>query len=142
MKSKSGLYDYLDKIGVLQNGTTEDIINAKKAYWKAIRKAWRKKQRLECKSYTVFFNLKEQKVIANVAKLKGVSITKFIKHSALQKVSDGCGADMITIGKVREVFFATYNSVEENKSNGNEKLQLKILNHLLELERSVLNIIQ
>jgi hypothetical protein len=142
MKSKSGLYDYLEKIGVLQNGTTNDIIIAKKTYWKAIRKEWRKKQRLECKSYTIFFNLKEQKAMAKIAKLKSTSITNFIKQSALDKANSGVGVDMITIGKVREVFFATYNSVEGNKSNDNEKLQLKILNHLLELERSVLNIIQ
>jgi hypothetical protein len=140
MKSKSGLYDYLEKIGVLQNGSIDDIINAKKSYWRAIRKAWRKKQRLECKSYTIFFNLKEQKAIAKVAKLKGTSITNFVKHSALHRVGNGGGVDMITIGKVREAFFATYNSMEGNKSN--DKPQVEILNHLLELEKAVLNIIR
>jgi hypothetical protein len=142
MKSKSVVYDYLEKIGVLENGTADDIMVAKKSYWKLIRKEWRIKQRKECKSYTVFFNLKEQKNIAGVAKLKGVSITKFIKQSALYKANIGSGVDMIAIGKVREAFFVTYNSMEGNMSNENDRLQLEILNQLIELEKLVLNIIR
>lgn len=135
MKPKSGLYDYLEQTGELTNGTAESIAKAKQAYWKAVRKAWRKKQREECKSFTVFFKPSEQTVIHKVVSTQNISVTKFIKQAALSKATNTAGVDTRIIGQIRQLFFEAYN---RSKGEASEA----ILTELTKLETSVLQLLK
>lgn len=135
MKTGSKLYDYLEQTGVLTNGSPEAIAVAKQTYWKAVRKSWRKKQREECKSYTVFFTTSEQTKINTAVSPKNISITKFIKQAALSKAMNTTCVDTRIIGQIRQLFFEAYN---RSKSEASEN----ILTEIIELETSVLEILK
>ncbi|XVJ66883.1 MAG: hypothetical protein HEQ40_12215 [Lacibacter sp.] len=135
MKRKSGLYDYLEQTGVLTDGSPKAITEVKQSYWKAVRKAWRKKQREECKSYTVFFTPSEQTKINKTVSTHNISTTKFIKQAALSKATNTVGVDARIIGQIRQLFFEAYN---RSKSEASEN----ILTEIIELETSVLEILK
>lgn len=133
MKKGSNLYAYLETAGVLQNGTKEDILQAKKEYWAIVRKEWQQQKRKASKSYTVLFTQAEYKEIATIAKGKNNSITGFIKQSALQNTRNNQEIDAITIGKVREAFFEAYNAIEDNEY---------IESLFITLEQKILNLLR
>ena len=136
MKKRNKLYEYLEAKGVLVNGTANDIEQTKRQYWIEVRKEWRKQQRRECKSYTVFLNEKEYKHISAVAKTAKRSITRFIKSAALQKALGSAGIDERITGSIRESFFETYNALQENQT-----VPQSVLRQLLHLERTVLTLL-
>lgn len=135
MKRKSGLYDYLEQTGVLTNGTPERIANAKQTYWKAVRKAWRKKQREECKSYTIFLTPSEQTKLNKAVSTHNISATKFIKQAAMSKAMNTTGVDARTMGQIRQLFFVAYNRCKDEASEN-------ILTDMIKLETSVLQLLK
>jgi hypothetical protein len=137
MKKRSGLYDYLETNGVLGSGSVKDIAQAKKQYWKKVRKEWRKQQRKECKSYTIYLKDKEQRVVARSAVTFALSITRFIKDAAIQKATNSAGIDDRIIGKIREAFFEKYNDLQEQ-----EQVPKYVLDQLLQLQITVLTMLR
>lgn len=135
MKYKSELYDYLEQTGVLSNGSPEAIAEAKQTYWKAVRKAWRKKQREECKSYNIFFTPSEQTKINKAVSTYNISATKFIKQAALFKAMNTAGVDARIVGQIRQLFFEAYN---RSKGEASEA----ILTEITELETSILQLLK
>lgn len=122
-----GVTDFLQKSGLLENGTKKEILRAKKTYWAAKRTAWQQQKRKVSKSYTVLFTQTEYKEIAQAAKDRHASITIYIKQSALHRARRSQGIDTITIGKVREAFFEAYNTIEEAQQTQFIHLENKIL---------------
>ena len=53
---QGGIWDYLDQIGVLENGTDAEIKAAKRAYRKQYFLAYKRKQRKKRPEYTINFN--------------------------------------------------------------------------------------
>jgi hypothetical protein len=135
MKKQNKLYDYLEQTGILQNGSSDDIVKAKKEYWKVVRTQWRAEQRKVSKSYTVFYKPDELKEIKTAAIVKKASITSFTKHSAILAARGNTGVNKKSLGEVRQMFFETYNSVRA-------KAQIEmVLTELLLLEKKVLELI-
>jgi hypothetical protein len=135
MKKLNKLYDYLEQTGILQNGSNEDIIKAKKEYWKVVRTQWRAEQRKVSKSYTVFYKPDELKEIKIAAIVKKASITSFTKQSAILAARGNTGVNKKTLGEVRQMFFETYNSIKV-------KAQIEmVLTEIILLEKKVLELI-
>ncbi len=135
MKKQNKVYDYLEQIGILKNGSKEDIVKAKKEYWKVVRRQWRAEQRKVSKSYAVFYTAEELKEIKLAAIVKKTSITCFTKQSAILAAGGNTGVDKKTLGKVRQMFFETYNIIKE-------KVQIEtVLTELVLLEKKVLELI-
>jgi hypothetical protein len=136
MKKQNKLYDFLEQTGILQNGSSVDIVKAKKEYWKVVRSQWRAEQRKVSKSYTVFYTPDELKEIKSAAIIKNISITSFTKQSAILAARGNTGVNKKSLGEVRQIFFETFNSLKD-------KAQIEmVLTELVLLEKKVLELIQ
>jgi hypothetical protein len=84
-KSNSGMWEYLDSVGVLEKGTDEEIKAAKKAYRKKYFLAYKQKQRLVKPEYTISFKKEngEHGRISLAAKQHKVTVTSFIRSATL-----------------------------------------------------------
>jgi hypothetical protein len=115
VKKGSGIYTYLQATGLLEHGTEDQIIAAKKMYWKQFRKIWKQQHRIEHKSYTISFSAKEQKIVHNAAKQAHTSITTFIKNSCLQTPTSTPIIDKKAIGKIRELLLLFHSELDKLK---------------------------
>ena len=114
-KSKYGIgvYEYLESIGVLANGSDFDITRCKEKYWKEYRKQWKKSKRLQSKSYEVQFSFKENHLIASKAEQHSLSITSFIKQLAIASSTDKSFIDQKLIGEIREAVIQHHTTLLE-----------------------------
>lgn len=135
MKSEKGLYEYLDKSGVLENGSRQAIDKVKSEYWRQYRKEWRKRQRQVCKSYTVFLTKAELKEISAVAANRKMNITQFIKTSTIESARNVVYIDKRVVGQIREFFFETYSRIESMNP------PKQVLERFTELERKLLTLV-
>lgn len=111
VKSSSGLYEYLEQQGVLQTNDAALITAAKKEYWTAYKRQWKKNRRKECKSFLVYFDTVEVKVIIKAAAKQHTSPTNFIKRAALASGSDKYSSNPVLVGKIRELLALYFNTV-------------------------------
>jgi hypothetical protein len=84
-KHNSGIWEYLDSVGVLEKGSDEEIKAAKKAYRKKYFLAYKQKQRVNKPEYTINFKKEngEHERIFLAAKKHRMTVTSFIRSSAL-----------------------------------------------------------
>lgn len=83
-KIASGVYTYLQALGLLENGTEQAIKDAKVYYWATVYKnEWRRRKRKENAKYEVFLNELEQNTIVKNARLHNMTKTRYIKVAAL-----------------------------------------------------------
>lgn len=137
VKKGSGIYSYLNELGLLERGTDEELKNAKKVYWNNYKKQNKKENRKEDKSLKIFFNKKEYKIISIGAAKQRTSKTNFIKQSAItcQIISS------VIVGEIRESLVLHHNTllllIEEkiiSEEHGNQ-----LVNQISEIEKRVLN---
>jgi hypothetical protein len=83
-KSNSGMWDYLDAVGVLEKGTDAEIKAAKKAYRKKYFLEYKQRQRINKPEYTINFKKDngEHTRISLAAKQHKMTVTAFL-HSAV-----------------------------------------------------------
>lgn len=139
MRAKSGLYEYLEKAGVLANGSKEAIEQAKKKYWSLVRKEWQKAKRKESKGYTIFLSPAEHTEVLRAMKHGTASVTSFIKQSALHAARNSHSVDRVMVGKIREAFFEAYNAIE---GKGQAMHSAPLLSELALLEKKILALLQ
>ena len=84
-KNNSGMWDYLDSVGVLEKGTDEEIKAAKKAYRKKYFLEYKQKQRITKPEYTINFKKEngEHGRISLAAKKHNMTVTFFIRSAVL-----------------------------------------------------------
>lgn len=75
------VYKYLETTGVLTTGSSEDIVNAKKAYWKSYKAKWRKQKRIQEKEFTTSWNFDEAAELTTEAQKHHLSRVAFIKKA-------------------------------------------------------------
>ena len=125
-KQNCGVYAYLESTGILQNGSENDIAEAKKAYWATVRKEWKKNRRSQCKSVTVFFDTAELKKVLHAA--KHISVTSYVKQAALLVSNKKVSIDKIAVGEIRELIIMLYSAIqdlmEEDKISKDDGTQL------------------
>lgn len=138
IKKNAGVYAFLDRSGLLENGTGKAIEQAKKQYWKDYRKKYNKIKRQENTSFQIFFNFKKVKRITQEAKKYHTSPTNYIKQSALANNKNIF--DPVVVGEIRELVILHHNALrtltEENKLS--QPISDKLLNQASELEKKCL----
>lgn len=79
------MFDYLDGLGVLENGNDEDIKAAKRAYKKLYFARYRKERRAEQPEFSIGFSRKsgDYGKITLAAKRHNMTVTRFIREAAL-----------------------------------------------------------
>jgi len=84
-KHKGKIWEYLNSTGVLENGTEEEIKNAKRAYRKHYILDYRRNQRIGKPEFNVWLSKSNGDYfrIASAAKQHRMTITAFIRASAL-----------------------------------------------------------
>ena len=139
IKKNAGVYAFLEASGLLENGTSEAIEQAKKQYWKDYKKKWKKEKQKECKTFEVVFSLQELKIIISGAKKYHTNPTNYIKQTALTNKQSII--DPVAIGEIRELVVSHHNTLlvltEENELP--EQIADQLLNQASELEKRVLD---
>ena len=90
-RNKPGIWEYLESVGVLENGTDEEIKAARKAYRKEYLLNYKRLQRSHKPEFTVNFSSEkgEYHRIAYAAKTHRMTITAFIHSASLAYLNQG-----------------------------------------------------
>ena len=139
-KKSCGVYAYLDASGVLENGTGEDIEQAKDQYWKQYRKQWKKGKKLESKAIKVVFNFQEYRTIKRQAEKYKTNPTCYIKQSALNNNRGFISPS--SIGELRELIILHHNSLQNlsEESIIPARFSSQLLEHMAGIEEKSLKL--
>ncbi len=85
MKKRSGIYEYLEEKGLLNSPDKAAIAQAKQEYRRLYKKQWQKNR--SGKTYKVFFEKQQLSYITNQATKRGISVTEYIRTSALNDIN-------------------------------------------------------
>lgn len=83
IRHNSGMWKYLDEIGVLDSGSEEEIQAARKTYKKKYIREYKQRQRREKKEFTVLLKREEYGKLSPEAKRHKLTVARFIKTAAL-----------------------------------------------------------
>ncbi len=97
------------KEGVLPSDNKEQIEIAKRKYWNNYKREWKKTRRSENKTFEIMLDEKELKAVQEKAQSLQISITSFIKQSAI--VNNGMVTN-VQVGEVREILIMQYQYFE------------------------------
>jgi len=88
-KAKGGMWEYLELTGVLENGSDEEIKQAKRAYRKKYLRLHKRKQRGLKREFTLRFSKEDGEFIniANTAKRHNMKITEFLKSAVMAYIN-------------------------------------------------------
>jgi len=138
------MYEYLQSKGLLEHGTTDEIVAAKKLYWASVRKAWKQQHRKEYKSYTISFNNKHQRLLENASIQTNSSVTMVIKNVCLHLLTNTPNIDKKIIGKIREVLVLFHTDLQSlsDKSNQTNGLIGAIIDKFNTLETTILSLLK
>ena len=83
IKHTSSVNKYLDTLNILEKGSPEEIMAARKLYWRAYKAIWRQKNRAKLQGFTPYFSQEEVVMLNDAAKQHKRSRTQFIKEASL-----------------------------------------------------------
>jgi sortase (surface protein transpeptidase) len=88
-KHKGGMWEYLETLGVLENGNDEEIKQAKKAYRKEYYLKYKRSQRHQKPEFTVNFSTDkgEYSKVVSASKRHNLTITAFIRSAVLAYIN-------------------------------------------------------
>jgi len=144
-KHHSGLYEHLQKAGVLEGGSNDAIQQAKNDYWKSYKINWMKEKRKEAKAFTILYSKQEQATIEKFAKQYGMSPTKMIKQASLAYLKqEYVIPNKDTVGKIRELLVLNYNSLQElqDEDKISHVRAVGLLEQMASLETKVMDFLQ
>lgn len=87
-KRTNGLLNYLEQSGVLQNGTDEQIADAKKTYYRNYRREQKRRQRAGRKDFSIYFRKEDYPEIQRFAHIHGLTLSAFIRRSTLAYITE------------------------------------------------------
>jgi hypothetical protein len=148
-KTNNGLWEYLEKLGILENGTDEEIKAAKKTYRKEYLLKFKQNQRKHKPEFTVNFSNEkgEYNKVESAAKNHKMTITAFIKKATiaylnqkfivpnldqiakLEQILSQCLNEIQSIVKIKDRFFWERDKRLEKIENRIAKLE-KEINHV------------
>ncbi len=140
MKQKSSLYAYLDSTKVLETGSEQDIVNARKEYWRQYKAEWRRNQRNATKQYTIALTADEAKQITIAAKKHRRSITTFIKESCQAYLNTTyLVPDVVALNEIRQLLAINYNALQKLFDENVIPFQIgrTLVQQMAELEKNV-----
>lgn len=116
---ESGIYSYLEKSGVLETGTPEEIAACRKEYWSMVKREWMRHKRSQETEFKVYFSAAELKVITVGAKRYKLSKTRYIQQAALADAKQERLLPNIEIlTHVRQLLELLYASIQELSEAG------------------------
>ncbi len=142
IKQKSGLYAYLNKMKLFENGTDEDFILARKEYWRTYKATWAKGMRSAKKEYRVYLSEREERDLIAAAKQHHRSCTKYLKEAAFSYMNKRyLVPDELSIGIVKQLLAMNYNALKELFDNNALPLVVgrEVIEKMQQLEHSVLS---
>ncbi|MBS1633861.1 MAG: hypothetical protein JST10_14960 [Bacteroidetes bacterium] len=143
-RKEGGVYTYLNTLGLLSNGTPEEITAAKAAYWKTVRTNWQRNKRTANKKFEVFFTTAEYQVIARAAKLVGYSKVSYVKFGSLSYANKKYLVPRLEIiYEVRELLALTYSYLQDLVEERNVPVDIGdiLLTKLEKLENKVVELL-
>lgn len=140
-KANSNIYTYLQKSGVLENGSHEEVQRVRNEYWNEYKRIWRKDKRKKEKEFTISLNSKEQKILAQVAKGHKISRTAFIKQATFAYINNSfIVPDAMEVKRISQLLAMIYNSIQELYED--DKIETitgrVILEKITQLERTII----
>ena len=146
IKHTSSVNKYLDTLNILEKGSPEDIMAARKLYWRAYKAIWRQKNRAKLQGFTPYFSQEEVVMLNDAAKQHKRSRTQFIKEASLAYISKNyLVPDLLQIRKIIQLLQMNFNIIQEMLDDNKiptmaGKLLLDKLNTLeLEIRRELHN---
>ncbi|QMU66232.1 MAG: hypothetical protein GKR88_19410 [Flavobacteriaceae bacterium] len=117
---------YLDTIGVLQNGTASEISQARKTFRKLYLKQYRKRYAQNHSSVNIVFSNAEKHLLKQLAMENGKKLASFIKAIALNTINgkQQLGNTSTNFSEIKRLFSLCYDMVETLQFE-NEYPQLK-----------------
>lgn len=140
-KNTYGVYSYLDSTGVLEKGTDEVIIEARKEYWKKYKAQWRKQKRQVEKELTTSWTIDELKDLTKSARYHKMSRVGYIKSATIAYSNKAyIIPDKMEVRRIVQLLNMNYNLIQEMVDEKTLHLQTGkiILEKIFELERAVL----
>jgi len=83
VRKGTAIYAFLDDLGLLENGTAEEIAAAKKEYYRQLKREYKKRKSANERPFEIFLNSSELSHIAALADRLNMSRTRYIKEAAL-----------------------------------------------------------
>ena len=119
VKQRKSIYSYLRECGVLENGTHEEIQEARKKFWREYKRDWRKEKRKSEKEFTISLSQEEQKQLSKEARRHNVSRTKFIKQACFAYMNK-CYIvpEAVEVRRIAQVLAMTYNLIQKQVFEG------------------------
>lgn len=114
-RNDKGLWAYLDALGVLENGTEDDIKNAKRKYRKGYLLRYKQNQRQEKPEFTVLLDRQtgEYGKIALAAKKHKMSVSAFLRRATLAYIEQKyLVPNTDTIAKLEQLLQECLNEVQ------------------------------
>jgi hypothetical protein len=114
VKKKSNLYAFLDSTKVLETGSEQAIVEARKAYWKAYKAEWRQKQRKSKKLVVIVLSREEAMHLKENAQTYKRSLPGFIKASCFAYLGKQYLApDPTALSTIRQLLAMNYNALQK-----------------------------
>ena len=113
-KHTSGVWQFLELSGVLTTGSSEDIAQKRKEYWRNQKRIWKQERRKNETEFKICFTDTELKGIAKAASLHKMSRSRFIKQTALAYVGSGYVIPNIEeLHKIKTALSLNYSALQE-----------------------------
>jgi hypothetical protein len=127
--SGDSIYAFLEASGILKRGTKEEIAHAKKQYWNKKKREWKKRKLENHKLFEIYLDIHQLKLIQRNAGECDMSVTKYIKHMALQlrpAISDE------VFGQIRQSLMQTQYAIEAllEENNIPSEISDKAIRHM------------
>ncbi len=113
--NKEGIWAFLQGSGVLENGSPEEILEAKRRYWKQYIRDYRRKQRADKPEFIVWISKKngDYSTVSSAARRHKMAITTFIRHAALAYIRKTyIVPDKSIVYELRQLLWDTLNEIQ------------------------------
>lgn len=108
------IWQYLDESGVLENGTEEEIQQAKKEYWKIYQRQYKRKMRKTKRQVVLWFSQREIDQLKKVMKGYRNSFPQFVKQGAMAYANQRyLVPDIHMVGRIEQHLSLIRQSVHE-----------------------------
>lgn len=142
MPIPQNVYQYLESIGILEQGTEEEISAAKKHYWATYKAAWRKAKRSTETEFITSWTDDELQILDNAAKRHHISRTRFIKQATLAYINSiFIVPDSKAVRNIAQLIGLTLNSLQEliDSENISTAEGKQAIEHFYSLEHTILS---
>jgi hypothetical protein len=139
-KQASGIYQYLDSSGVLENGTPDEIAEVRREYLNMVKRQSMKRKRSIETEVKVFFSDVELISINKAATLYHLSRTKYVKEAALAYSKQAyLVADESVTNEIKHLLYQNRTAIEDVVQESTEKdITYKLFDLIEKLEKTIM----